>query len=178
MRIFIDIFFKKTNNFFIFYFIPFYVINALLGFSSKFCIWIFYNKYFIFIYTFIFSNIAKIPIEGSSPTLFYLSGIIMWNYFADCFNQTSDTFSQNANIFGKVYFPRLIIPISKILSGLVKYFIQFLLFLAIYLYVFITNENNNLSPNYYVFLFPFLQPIQYSIFQFQLHLQSICIQDV
>ena len=111
------------------------------------------------IYTFIFSNIAKIPIEGSSPTLFYLSGIIMWNYFADCFNQTSDTFSQNANIFGKVYFPRLIIPISKILSGLIKYFIQFLLFLSIYIYVLVTVKENSLYPNYFIFLFPVLLAI-------------------
>jgi len=84
----------------------------------------------------VFGNIAKIEVGTIPPSLFYLSGIIIWTYFADCFSQTSDTFTQNADIFGKVYFPRLIIPISKVVSGLIKFFIQLCLFLIVYFYFF------------------------------------------
>ena len=86
------------------------------------------------VYIIIFSNIAKIPTDSIPPPLFYLAGIIMWNYFADSFTQTSDTFYQNSAIFGKVYFPRLIIPIAKIISAMIKFFIQSLLFLSVYIY--------------------------------------------
>ena len=70
------------------------------------------------IYMVVFGNIAKISTDGTPMALFYLSGIVIWNYFAESFNQTSDTFTQNAAIFGKVYFPRLIMPLSKVVSGL------------------------------------------------------------
>ena len=72
-------------------------------------------------YMLVFNNLAKIPTDGLPPSLFYLSGIILWNYFSESFTQTADTFNENQHIFGKVFFPRLIIPIAKIASGLLKY---------------------------------------------------------
>ena len=82
----------------------------------------------------VFNNLAKIPTDGLPPSLFYLSGIILWNYFSESFTQTADTFSENQHIFGKVFFPRLIMPIAKIASGLLKFTIQFILFLCFYFY--------------------------------------------
>ncbi len=82
----------------------------------------------------VFGNIAKISVGTVPPSLFYLAGIIIWTYFSDCFVQTADTFTQNAEIFGKVYFPRLIMPMSKVVSGLIKFFIQLGLFFIVYLY--------------------------------------------
>jgi len=86
------------------------------------------------VYVVVFGNIAKIPTDGIPQPLFYLAGITMWNYFSDCFNQTADTFNKNAQIFGKVYFPRLIMPLSKVISGIIKFFIQTLLFWAMLVY--------------------------------------------
>jgi len=106
------------------------------------------------IFTFVFGNIAKIPTDGIPPILFYLSGIVLWNYFAECFNQTSDTFIQNASIFGKVYFPRLILPLSKVISGLIKFFIQFLLLIAVYL--FYLNQGCLIQMQASILLFPVL----------------------
>ncbi len=106
------------------------------------------------IFTFVFGNIAKIPTDGIPPVLFYLSGIVLWNYFAECFNQTSDTFIQNASIFGKVYFPRLILPLSKVISGLIKFFIQFLLLIAVYLYY--LNQGCLIQMQASILLFPIL----------------------
>jgi lipopolysaccharide transport system permease protein len=92
------------------------------------------------IYIVVFGNIAKISTDGTPMALFYLSGIVIWNYFAESFNQTSDTFTQNAAIFGKVYFPRLIMPLSKVVSGLIKFFIQLGFFLAVYAYYLLQGE--------------------------------------
>lgn len=86
------------------------------------------------IYVVVFGSIANIPTDGIPQPLFYMAGIVLWNYFADCFNSTSDTFATNASLFGKVYFPRLIVPLSKISSGLIKFFIQLALFIALYIY--------------------------------------------
>jgi lipopolysaccharide transport system permease protein len=83
-----------------------------------------------FIFLMLFSNIANIPTDGIEPVLFYMSGITIWNYFSACLNQTSSTFISNAGIFGKVYFPRLIIPLSVVLSNIVKLGIQFLLLIG------------------------------------------------
>lgn len=80
------------------------------------------------VFVVIFGNIAKISTDGLPQVLFYLAGITVWNYFADILTATSNTFVTNANIFGKVYFPRLILPLSKVISGLIKFGIQFLLF--------------------------------------------------
>lgn len=89
----------------------------------------------VFVYTFLFSGIAKIPTEGLPGPLFYLSGTTLWNYFQQSFNSTSSTFVSNSGIFGKVYFPRLVSPISMMISNLFKFFIQmvtFVVFLIIY----------------------------------------------
>ena len=106
------------------------------------------------VYIFVFANIAKLSTDGLPESLFYLSGIIMWNYFAECFNQTSDTFSQNSQIFGKVYFPRLILPISKIISGFIKFLIQSLLFFAVFFFYLVTTDL--LNPSWWILLSPLL----------------------
>ncbi len=106
------------------------------------------------IYVFVFGNIAKIPTESIPQPLFYMAGIVLWNYFAESFNQTADTFSQNANIFGKVFFPRLIVPLSKVISALIKFLIQFSLFLALYFYYYF--NTTSIHPSYLIVLLPFL----------------------
>jgi lipopolysaccharide transport system permease protein len=82
----------------------------------------------------VFGHIANIPTDGIEAILFYMSGITIWNYFSTCLTATSSTFITNASIFGKVYFPRLIIPISTVLSNIVKFFIQFSLLLTMMLW--------------------------------------------
>jgi lipopolysaccharide transport system permease protein len=82
----------------------------------------------------VFSKIAKIPTDGIAPAAFYMSGLTVWNYFSACFTGTSSTFTANAGIFGKVYFPRIVTPISIILSNVVKFAIQFALLIAILVY--------------------------------------------
>ncbi len=79
----------------------------------------------------VFGKIAKIPTDGINATLFYMSGITIWNYFSACLTATSNTFVANAGIFGKVYFPRLVMPLSTVLSNMVKFGIQFVLLLAV-----------------------------------------------
>jgi lipopolysaccharide transport system permease protein len=86
------------------------------------------------IYTFTFSTSAKLSTDGLPPVLFYLLGQTFWNYFSDCLNKTSNTFIANASVFGKVYFPRLVVPISVVLSNLIKLGLQFGLFLMVYFY--------------------------------------------
>ena len=82
------------------------------------------------IFTIIFSGLAKLPTDGLPPMLFYLAGITPWNYFSSCLTKTSSTFVSNAGIFGKVYFPRLVTPLSIVISNIIQFAIQFLLFLA------------------------------------------------
>ncbi len=72
-------------------------------------------------FTVVFGNIAKISTDGLPPVLFYLSGIIVWNYFAECFRTTSDAFTKNEDIFGKVYFPRVVVPLAIVVSNLIKF---------------------------------------------------------
>ena len=86
------------------------------------------------VFTVIFGRIAKIPTDGLPQFLFYLAGTICWGYFAECLNQTSQTFLANAGIFGKVYFPRLTVPISKVISYIFKFFVQFAMFLIFLVY--------------------------------------------
>jgi len=83
----------------------------------------------------IFGKIANIPTDGINPILFYMSGITIWNYFAVCLTSTSNTFTSNANIFGKVYFPRLVIPLSVVLSNVIRFGIQFGLLLVTMVYL-------------------------------------------
>ena len=105
------------------------------------------------VYIVIFGNIAKISTDGVPMILFYLAGVVMWNYFSEAFNTTSKTFTENANIFGKVYFPRLIIPLSKVVSGLIKFGIQMTFFLVVYAY-FLISGNQTVQPNLTLLLFP------------------------
>lgn len=105
-------------------------------------------------FMFVFGNLAGISTDGIPGPLFYFSGIILWNYFATCLNATSNTFRSNQGVFGKVYFPRLVVPISVTISNLVKFFIQFGIFLIIYIvYAF---KGVGVAPNWYAFLFPLL----------------------
>jgi lipopolysaccharide transport system permease protein len=105
-------------------------------------------------YILIFSKIANLSTSELPPVLFYMSGIILWGYFAECILKTSSFLKDNSQIFSKVYFPRLIIPLSIILTNLIKFFIQFGLFLAVYFYFFFTT--GNVYPTYYILLFPLL----------------------
>jgi lipopolysaccharide transport system permease protein len=86
------------------------------------------------VFTVIFGYVAKLSTDGLPPFLFYLSGVIAWRYFADCLNNTANTFVGNAHIFGKVYFPRLTVPVSVVISNLIGFGIQLLLFMAFFVY--------------------------------------------
>lgn len=98
-------------------------------------LWFFIQPLFMtIIFTFVFGNLAGISTDGLPQPLFYLAGITAWNYFADCITKTSTVFKDNANIFGKVYFPRLIMPLSIVSSNLVRFGVQMLLFLGMMLY--------------------------------------------
>ena len=103
-------------------------------------------------YMVVFAGIAKISTDGLPQPMFYLAGIVCWQYFADCLNKTSSTFTANQGIFGKVYFPRMIVPLSTVASGLVRMGIQFLLFVAVYVYYLIMGVH--IAPNIYVLLLP------------------------
>lgn len=105
-------------------------------------------------FTIIFGNIAKISTDGIPPMLFYLSGLVSWNYFAECLNKTSNTFIGNAHIFGKVYFPRMAVPVSIVISNLLTYLIQFLLFLSFYIYFIATGTV--VHPNMALLLLPIM----------------------
>jgi lipopolysaccharide transport system permease protein len=98
---------------------------------------------------------ANIEIQGMHPVLFYLIGIIAWNYFSECLTKTSTTFKDNAFIFGKVYFPRLILPLSIVVSSLIKFFIQISLFLVIAI-VFIVLNKTDVHPQPSLLLIPLL----------------------
>jgi lipopolysaccharide transport system permease protein len=118
-------------------------------------LWFFFQPLFTtIIYTFVFGNLAAIKTDGLPQPLFYLAGITAWNYFADCLTKTSTVFTANAGLFGKVYFPRLIVPLSIVVSNLIRFGVQMVLFfLMIGFYVF---KGANVHPNAYLLLFPFL----------------------
>ncbi|MEO9953582.1 ABC transporter permease [Nonlabens sp.] len=105
------------------------------------------------VFTLVFNTFADIKTDGVPPFLFNLAGITLWNYFKECLTTSSNTFTANASLFGKVYFPRFIVPASKVLSGLFKYGIQLLIFIIFYLY-FILVKDVNIAPSIYVWLFP------------------------
>lgn len=118
-------------------------------------IWFFLQPLFTTItFTIVFGKIAGMSTNRMPPLLFYMAGIVGWNYFAECLNTTSTTFIQNANIFGKVYFPRLIMPLSIIVSNLLKFGVQLILFLVLLGYYIFTGAN--VQPNIYLLLVPFL----------------------
>lgn len=105
-------------------------------------------------FTIIFNNVAGINTGSVPPFLFNLAGITVWNYFTACLNGTSNTFASNAGIFGKVYFPRIITPLSVVISNLIKFGIQFLIFIAFYLFYYF--QGAALSLNSCILLFPLL----------------------
>ncbi|AFM10973.1 ABC transporter permease [Turneriella parva] len=98
------------------------------------------------IFTVVFSRLASIPTDGVPPLLFYLAGLVLWNYFSECLTSTSSTFLDNQGIFGKVYFPRLSIPISVVLSKLIKLAIQLMLLSGIYVYFWFSGQLIRPSP--------------------------------
>ncbi len=106
------------------------------------------------IFTVVFGNLAGISTDGIPPMLFYLAGVTNWNYFADCLNKTATTFKDNQNIFGKVYFPRLVVPLSIVTTSLLKFSIQLLLFIGFYVYFVL--KGVPVQPNATLALFPLL----------------------
>ena len=106
----------------------------------------------IVIYMFIFGGLAGISTEGVPQPLFYMAGILMWNYFTECFNASNNVLAKNAEVFGKVYFPRLIIPVAGAVSSLGKLGVQFIMFLVIYLWC--ISFNSDLSVNWTLLLMP------------------------
>lgn len=105
-------------------------------------------------FIFVFGGIAGISTDGVPQAVFYLAGLVCWNYFQDCLTKCADTFNANQQIFGKVYFPRLVVPISIVVSNLIKLGIQFILFLAVYLYYYFSLNSFNINAT--IFLFPLL----------------------
>lgn len=108
----------------------------------------------IAIYNLVFSNLANISTENIPAPLFYLAGTIIWNYFADCLTKTSTVFKDNSAMMGKVYFPRLIMPLSIVLSNLVRFGVQFLLFIALMIIYWV--RGSVFVPNMSILLFPLL----------------------
>ena len=106
------------------------------------------------IFTLIFSKLASIPTDGLPPILFYMCGITCWNYFSESLSKTSNTFTTNANIFGKVYFPRLIVPISIIISNMFKFITQGFIFLLVFIYYYFNGFP--ITPNITIAALPFL----------------------
>ncbi len=106
------------------------------------------------VFTVVFGQIAGISTDGVPQVLFYLSGITCWSYFSECLTKTSETFTMNANIFGKVYFPRVIIPLSIVVSNLLRFGVQFLLFLGFCLWF--AARGTTLQINWVACLFPLL----------------------
>ena len=118
-------------------------------------IWFFVQPIFTtIVFMFVFGGLAGIPTDGIPMSLFYLSGITLWNYFAESLTKTSDTFLLNEAIFGKVYFPRIIVPLSVTITGMIKMFIQFSVFIIVYIYY--LSIGTLVAPNLYAFLFPVL----------------------
>lgn len=109
----------------------------------------------VIMYMIVFGGIAGIPTDGVPRPLFYLAGTCMWQYFADCLTKTSNTFVDNAGIFGKVYFPRMVVPISNVLSNLLRFGIQFGFFVIIYL-IYLAIGQTTAHLNWYALLFPVL----------------------
>ena len=117
-------------------------------------IWFFINPIFTtIVYIVVFGNIAKLSTDGAPKILFYLAGITLWNYFSSCLIGTSNVFTNNAGIFGKVYLPRLIMPISIVLSNLMRFGVQMGLFLIAFFYYLFKGE---VQPNWWILATPLL----------------------
>lgn len=106
------------------------------------------------VFTIIFGKVAKIPTDNIPPFLFYMSGTVAWSYFASCMARTSSTFSSNAGLFGKVYFPRLTVPIATVTSALLQFIIQFFLFLGFYFYFIL--QGAPIYPKWWIVCLPVL----------------------
>lgn len=117
-------------------------------------LWFFINPVFTtIVYLVVFGGIAKLPTDGIPQVLFYLAGITLWNYFSSCLLGTSNVFTGNAAIFGKVYFPRLVMPLTIVISNLMKFGVQFSLFLAAWVYYLIQAK---IEPNIWILATPLL----------------------
>src|SRR6478752_2635825 len=104
-------------------------------------------------FTIIFGNIAQLSTDGAPKVVFYMAGITLWNYFSTCLTSVSGVFNANAGIFGKVYFPRLIMPLTIVISNLMKFGVQFLLFIC---FVIFFSVNGQIQPNIWITLTPFI----------------------
>lgn len=105
-------------------------------------------------FTVVFGNIANISTDGMPQIVFYMLGTTVWTYFSSCLTKTSSTFTANAGIFGKVYFPRLVTPISTVISGLINFGVQFLMFLGFMAYFMI--KGSPIEPNLWILITPLL----------------------
>ena len=115
--------------------------------------WYFISPLFtMFMYIVVFGKIAEIPTDDVPQPVFYLSGICLWEYFSTCLTEVAATFQTNAGLFGKVYFPRLVAPVSKIASKLFRFSLQLCTFVLVYL--FFVLKGVELRPNWYLLLFP------------------------
>jgi len=106
------------------------------------------------VFTFIFGSVAKLPTDGLPQFLFYMSGTVVWAYFSSCITNTSNTFINNSILFGKVYFPRLAVPVSILISSLITFAIQFLFFVGFMGYF--TLQGSKLHPNWWILMTPVL----------------------
>ena len=117
--------------------------------------WYFISPLFtMFMYIVVFGRVAGIPTDDIPQPVFYLSGICLWEYFAECLTAVSGTFQTNANLFGKVYFPRLVSPVSVVVSKMFRFSLQLATFIIVYL--FFVFKGVDLHPNWYILLFPVL----------------------
>lgn len=116
--------------------------------------WIIQPALTVIMYMVVFGGIAGIPTDDIPQSLFYLGGVCMWQYFSECLTKTSNTFVDNAGIFGKVYFPRLVMPLSVVISNLVRFGIQLGLFVIVYIYYVVVGQAP--CPNWYLLLLPLL----------------------
>ena len=115
--------------------------------------WYFISPLFtMFMYIVVFGKIAEIPTDDVPQPVFYLSGICLWEYFSTCLTEVAATFQTNAALFGKVYFPRLVAPVSKIASKLFRFSLQLCTF--VFVYLFFVLKGVELRPNWYLLLFP------------------------
>jgi len=106
------------------------------------------------VFTVVFGKIANMPTNGLPPFLFYMSGVVAWSYFANCLDKTSNTFIANAGIFGKVYFPRLVVPISIVITNGSTFLIQFIMLIGFIVYFYMAGAN--IHPNWWIFFTPLL----------------------
>lgn len=118
-------------------------------------LWFFIQPVFTtLVFVFVFGNLAGLSTDGLPQFLFYLAGITAWNYFADCLIKTSTVFRDNAQLFGKVYFPRLVVPLSIVTGNLIRFGVQFLLFMGVWLYFYF--QGSDIFLTWAALLFPIL----------------------